>query len=273
MAHVARMNVTPVKSTGLHHPSSVFLGANGIEGDHRFLFLEADGSRISGAEKGPLLGVSAVYDPARERLAFRFPDGAGVEGSAVATGLPHDVSLYDRTVRGARVGGPVEVAVSAHLGREVRLVRVEQRERASGRHPVTLISVASVEDLGARGGSSARPDARRFRATIELDDADEYEEDGWSGRAIQVGDAIVRVGGGVPRCVLTTMDPDTGTKDFPTLHVLAGYRRAGSELPFGVYGDVERPGMVRVGDAVAPVEPIEADPLAGSRTGVPGTPR
>src|SRR5206468_2583786 len=130
--------------------------------------------------------------------------------------------------------------------RELQLMRVVEPENAGGEHRVTLLSLASVEDLGRRGGADSMPDTRRFRMLVELADCEPYEEDGWSGRRLCLGEAIVRVSDGVPRCVLTTMNPDTGEKDFPTLEVLAGYRRRQGELPLGMYADVERPGAVRV---------------------------
>jgi uncharacterized protein YcbX len=49
---------------------------------------------------------------------------------------------------------------------------------------------------------------------------------------------------------VTTLDPDTGRKDFPTLEVLATYRHVDDQLLMGVYADIERPGRTRVGDAV-----------------------
>jgi hypothetical protein len=60
----------------------------------------------------------------------------------------------------------------------------------------------------------------------------------------------VRVGGPVPRCATTTRDPTTGIRDLDTLHAIKSYRglRDGRKLDFGVYGEVERPGRVRVGD-------------------------
>jgi uncharacterized protein YcbX len=85
---------------------------------------------------------------------------------------------------------------------------------------------------------------------VELDGCAPHEEDAWSGLRLRMGDAIVRAGAGVPRCVITTMHPDTGEPDFPTLDVLATYRRREGELLFGVYADVEEPGRVRVGDPV-----------------------
>jgi uncharacterized protein YcbX len=50
--------------------------------------------------------------------------------------------------------------------------------------------------------------------------------------------------------VMTTLDPETGEKDFDALKVLAGYRKVGTEVVLGVYGDVEQPGRIERGDAV-----------------------
>ena len=61
----------------------------------------------------------------------------------------------------------------------------------------------------------------------------EHEEDGWDGRLLQIGAAVVRVGGPVPRCAVTTRDPDTGVRDLDTLRLIQGYR--------GVRGLIEQP--------------------------------
>jgi uncharacterized protein YcbX len=45
-------------------------------------------------------------------------------------------------------------------------------------------------------------------------------------------------------------DPDTGDRGLNALRVIAQYRdRREGALVFGVYGEVEEPGLVRVGDA------------------------
>src|SRR5436305_251563 len=68
-----------------------------------------------------------------------------------------------------------------------------------------------------------------------------------------LGDAVVRFGGHVGRCLITSRDPDTGVIDLPTLDILGRYRgelKATEPLPFGIYGRVLEPGAVRVGDVV-----------------------
>ena len=65
----------------------------------------------------------------------------------------------------------------------------------------------------------------------------------------------MRVGGQVPRCVLMTRDPDTAQRDYDVLRAILAHRTpmAGGEPPFGVYATVVEPGVIRVGDTVAPV--------------------
>jgi len=63
---------------------------------------------------------------------------------------------------------------------------------------------------------------------IEIADTEPFEEDTWTGRRIHIGDAVVTVGDPMPRCVVTTLNPDTAKKDFPTLDILASYRRRGT---------------------------------------------
>ena len=49
---------------------------------------------------------------------------------------------------------------------------------------------------------------------------------------------------------MTTLDPDSGVQNAPVLKALAEYRKVGTELLLGVYGDVEQPGAIRIGDPV-----------------------
>ena len=254
MPCVARFNVAPVKSAQLHHPESITLTPSGAAGDRRFLFLDPEGHRFSGEAKAGLLGIAARFDAAADRLTLGFPDGSAVAGPAAASGAPLTVALYDHDVRVSLVDGPFAEAASAHIGRGVRLARMEDDERAGGLPPVSLISLASVADLAARGAVPSL-DPRRFRMLIELDGCEPYDEDGWSGCRLRIGEAEVRVAGPTYRCTLTTLHPDTGDFDFPALDVLATYRRSAKGLELGRYAEVLRPGVIRVGDPIEVLAP------------------
>jgi uncharacterized protein YcbX len=129
----------------------------------------------------------------------------------------------------------------------------EDVEGSGLNEPVTLVSDGSLGRLAAEAGA-ADLDSRRFRMLFELEGCEAHEEDGWEGRPLGLGEAVVRVGGPVERCAFTTRDPNTGEPDLDTLRLIKGYRgqREGDgAILFGVYGRVARPGRVRVGDAVA----------------------
>jgi hypothetical protein len=89
---------------------------------------------------------------------------------------------------------------------------------------------------------------------VEVAGARPHEEDEWLGREVRIGDAVVRVTKPDARCVITTLDPNTGRRDFATLHEVKAYRglREGRHIDFGVYADVLRPGSVAVGDPILP---------------------
>jgi uncharacterized protein YcbX len=249
MPTVAGFNLTPVKSTAPHRPDAIDLRATGAVGDRRFLFVRDDGTRLSGISKAPLVRIHAEHDVARDHLRLTLGDGEVVESGAGSVGEPFEVALYDRGVSARRIDPRFTQAIVRTVDETLQLVRVEEPEYAGGMHRVSLLSRPSIADLAARGGADEL-DPRRFRMLVDVDGCEPYEEDAWSGHRVRLGESIVRVGDGMPRCVFTTLDPDTGAKDFPTLDVLAGHRKVGADLLLGVYADVEMPGIVRVGDEV-----------------------
>jgi len=249
MPIVAGFNLTPVKSTSLHQPDSIDLRETGAVGDRRVLFVRDDGTRLSGISKAPLVRIRAGHEAETDHLRLTLPDGEVVEGVAGPVGEPVEVTLFDRTVSARRIDARFTEAIVRSVDETLEVLRVDEPEYAGGMHRVSLLSRASISDLAARGGADAL-DPRRFRMLIEVDGCAPYEEDAWSGHRVRLGEAIVRVGDGMPRCVFTTLDPDTGAKDFPTLEVLAEHRKVGTDLLLGVYADVELPGVVRVGDEV-----------------------
>ena len=254
LATVVRFNVTPVKSTALHHPNAIDLQRDGAVGDRRFLFARPDGTRLRGISKAPLMPIVSTWSVADEWLAMRFPDGSSVEGSALPVGGRVDIKLFDRTVP-ARAIDPVFTEAVRHFVDDETLTvfRVEEPEFAGGAHRASILSLASVADVGSKGGD-ANLDPRRFRMLVEVDGIEAYEEDGWQGRRLRLGAAVIHLGPRIHRCVMTNLAPDTGANDFDTLKVLAQHRMVGAELLLGVYGDVERPGRIEVGDTAGFVD-------------------
>jgi uncharacterized protein YcbX len=156
--------------------------------------------------------------------------------------------MWGREVTGHLVDGPWAHALSPLIGRPVELMAVDEPSHGQDSHPLSLLSQESCAELGRRNGQDA-PDARRFRPSILLAGAGPHAEDGWIGREVRIGKAVLRVVEKDSRCSLTTRNPDTGERDLDTLRMIAAYRPPeGSEVCFGVYAEVVAPGHVRVGD-------------------------
>lgn len=253
MPSVVRLSTTPVKSLLLHHPEEIQLEPFGVAQDRRFYLIREDGRLLAGLHHGPLALVRADWDPAPDRLTLTFPDGEAVEDD-VSVSEPVLTDFWGHRVAGRLVDGPWNGALSVFAGRSVRLVKADLPAGGVDADPLTLVSSESIAELARKAGLDA-VDGRRFRMLLEIDGCDPHEEDTWTGRRVRLGEAVVKIGGPVPRCATTTRDPGTGERDFDALREIAAYRgkRDGKKVDFGVYAQVVEPGRVRVGDAVEPL--------------------
>jgi uncharacterized protein YcbX len=252
---IARISISPVKGFRLSHPEEVDLGPDGVAENRRFFLIGPDGERLrSSLTPWPVL-VRAHYDAGAERLRMDFPDGTELEGDAAALGEPVHAKAGSLDMTGRVVEGSWEAPLSELAGHPVRLVRTD-RAGTGLNEPVTLVSDGSLDRLARQAGTE-EIDSRRFRMLLELTGCEAHEEDTWEGRRFAVGEAVVRVGGPVDRCAVTTRDPDTGERDLDTLRLIKSYRgqrESDGAILFGVYGSVLQPGRVRVGDAFEPLE-------------------
>ncbi|MBA2460626.1 MAG: MOSC domain-containing protein [Actinobacteria bacterium] len=237
-----------MKSLGLHHPAAVELTERGLAEDRRFYLVDEVGRLVGGVRHGPLVQVRPDWEPESSSLVLTFPDGSRIEAE-VEVGEQVETDFYGkRTVRGRTVVGPWAAALSDFASAPLTLVRVDD---ASYALDIAVATIVSDGSLAAVGGL----DGRRFRMLLELEGCAAFEEDSWAGTLVQTGSALLRVTGPVPRCAVTTQDPDTGIRDHDTLRVIREHRgpSADGRIFFGMYAEVAEPGRVAVGDVVAAV--------------------
>ncbi len=89
-------------------------------------------------------------------------------------------------------------------------------------------------------------DIRRLRPNILIGGVDGMAERAWEGKELWIGDAVIGLDSLRGRCPMTTVDPDTITRDPEVLKDIG--RRFGGKLALNA--EVLRAGVVRVGDAV-----------------------
>jgi uncharacterized protein YcbX len=246
--HVAELWRHPVKSLQGEPLDEAVVEDSGLSGDRRWGVVDCETGMVLTAKRVPsLLLASARLSGTGVEL--RLPDG--------------DVLL-----------APSEHAddvLSKWLGRQVALVHAESVDavrseffqdaidetspvvswtlppgRFVDARPLLVVTTASL-----RQGRALHPDGawetRRFRPNIVVDVEDDgWVEDRWCGRAVGIGTAVVRPVVPCERCTMVTRPQPGLDRDLDVFKTLA--RHHGKT--FGVWTNVQIPGVARVGDEV-----------------------
>ena len=228
----------------------MYVGPSGIEEDRRFFLIDGGGRLLTQRQRPQLAQVSATYDADNDSLRLAFPNGLEVSNS-VEVGEQVQVPIWGRPVPGRVVLGEWNDALSDLCRGPVRLVKAEALGTSYDEFPISILSQASLDFLAQRAGGDMDFEARRFRPNFLLDGCSVHEEDLWLGTTITIGpDLRLRVVAPDPRCAITTVNPDTGQRDFDIPRLLLSYRPGARAPYFGVYAVVESPGKVSLGDSV-----------------------
>ena len=253
MPSISAIYTAAVKSLALEPKARVSVGPSGIAEDRRFHLIDGGGRLLTQRQRPRLAVVSSSYEPENDQLALTFPEGEEFSGT-VDLGEPVRTTIWGRPVPGHVAEGPWNEALSLLCGGPVRVVKTDDVGDSFDEFPLSLLSQASVDHLGRRTAGAKELEARRFRPNFLVDACAPHDEDLWLGGVVAIGPHLrLRVVAPDPRCAITTVDPDTGQRDFDVPRLLLTYR-PGSRAPyFGVYAAVETPGEVSIGDQLEPL--------------------
>jgi uncharacterized protein YcbX len=200
---VAALYRFPVKSMRGELLDEARVGWFGIEGDRQYAFVRSDNTSwfpwLTGRDVPDLLRYTPRFlEPANTTaspIMVRTPDGAEVL-------LDSDVLRNDLA---ARRGGPVHLM---------------QLERGTfDAAPVSLISLATVEDLGTQIGMPMDPVRFRQNILLDLGAAAPYVEEEWQERLLTFGGddrARVLLNRREKRCMMITLTPIRRDKRRPS---------------------------------------------------------
>lgn len=263
MAKIVELHYYPVKGCAGTSVGDAVLTPAGLAHDRSFMVISEDGVFSSQLRVPRMALIHPEISAGGERLTLRGPGVEVLHTDVDLTADRRDVELFGQPYRGIDQGDAVAGWLSEVLGAPSRLVRVppEHDRVTKGQTPGTagyadgqpllITSLTSLDLLNeriAQRGSEPLP-MNRFRPNVVVGGWDEpHIED--RARQINAGDAELGYAKLAGRCVVTTVDQESGTKVGPEpLRTLAGYRHAAEGgVAFGVKFSVVRPGKLSVGD-------------------------
>ena len=222
---VAALARFPVKSMGGEPVAAAVVEARGVVADRLWAVYTADGGLGSGKTSKRFRRIDGLLDY-RSWLAGDHVLLEGPDGNVLVAGDPQS-----------------DAALSALFDRPLTLRR-ESDVQHHDDSPVHLFTTAALRGVSALVGDDVDP--RRFRANILVDsEGTGFPEDGWHDRQLAIGrEVILRLGPGMPRCVMTS----AAQRDLPADSRVLKSLGARPGVEFGLMVDVVRGGVIREGD-------------------------
>jgi uncharacterized protein YcbX len=264
----------PVKSCRGEDLGDALLEPWGLAGDRRWMVVDESAKVVTAREVHRMLRVVPELVPGGVRLSGPGVDPLYVAEPAAPSG---EVDIWDDVVAAGAAGSEADAWLSDVLGQKVQLVFLDDpRRRAvnprfaqhgdvvafADAYPLLLASEDSLSLLNEWIADGPRPEEgplaiTRFRPNLIVSGALPFAEDGWA--RIRIGEASFRVVKGCDRCVLTTLDPETGEKQMEPITTLARHRRWDGKTWFATNVIPDTPGVtLRVGDEVEVLETRDA---------------
>jgi uncharacterized protein YcbX len=240
--------IYPIKSLGGIRVKSAKVFEKGLEYDRRWMLVDRDNEFMS-QRIYPKMALFKLEIRSSWPFKSKFRITYGKESVDLSLnhsrkGIPIRAIIWDDTVEVHEVSKEHSAWFSKRLGIECKLVSfpesnsrpVEINYQINHEHvgladayPLLLIGEQSLADLNLR---LAKPvPMNRFRPNLVVSGSGPYEEDEW--KNFLVGNnkfAAVKL---CARCVLTTVNQETGEKGVEPLATLSTYRKQENKVLFG----------------------------------------
>ena len=261
---VSEIYIYPIKSVGGIRVNEANTAERGFENDRRWMLIDENNQFITQRkhhkmallkatiEQGHIIVSAAQLGLSSLSIAMEAPDTT-----------PIDVTIWNDTTQAVSISEEADKWFSDALEMRCRLVKmapVAQRQikkkwaykdesvSFADEYPYLFLGQSSLDDLNSRLSAPVPMD--RFRPNVVFTGGQPYEEDHWAGQ-FEVGNAQFKGLKPCKRCVLTTIDQETGTQGKEPLQTLASYRKGNDGgVIFGQHVIAINNAQVKVGDTI-----------------------
>jgi uncharacterized protein len=235
--------IYPIKSLGGIRLVSAQVMPKGLLYDRRWMLIDQAGVFITQRIHSDMAFFKLSLSDNEFIIKFK-DDYIHLPVNAPVSEVPVHATIWDDTVEVYEVSGEYSRWFSQRLGIDCRLVYfpeenkrlVDEKYRlqndqvslADG-YPFLIIGQRSLDDLNSRLKNPVP--MNRFRPNFVFTEGEPYEEDNW--RNFTIGNN--RFAGVKPcsRCVLTTVNQETGERGVEPLATLTSYRKINNKIYFG----------------------------------------
>jgi len=262
MLAISALYIYPIKSLGGIPLDTATLTDRGFTHDRRWMLVDKDNCFLTQREL-PTMSLLQVQLQEDGLLIQHRHTGDSVKIPFTPTGAPCTVTVWDDSCEAQYVDKNADEWFSRMLSLPCRLVYMpesslrkvdpnyangEEITSFSDGYPLLLIGQSSLDDLNDR--LSQKIPMERFRPNIVFTGGAPYQEDEMSAFNI----AGITFYGVKPcaRCVIPTIDLNTGEKGKEPLKTLSGYRQRNNKIYFGqnLLFRNAGPAHISVGDAI-----------------------
>lgn len=268
---VSSLAIYPLKSgRGIALDTSAVERA-GLSGDRRLMLVSPDGQFITQRELPALAALVVTPSVLGYRLSLA---GRGSLDVTFSANTRKNVAVWRTIVSASPAPDACNATLSDWFGRPMELVFFDDAASRNARdewtgedtpvgfadgYPVLITTTASLEALNAdmRAHGEGTAGMERFRPNIVIDGADAWDEDRWA--AIEIGGLRYDLVKPCARCIMTTQDQETGSREVPSPMPAMGRIRMSADrrVPGVLFGWNAAPrgtGSISVGDAVKVLE-------------------
>jgi len=263
---ISELNIYPLKSARGIALSESRIDAHGLIGDRRAMLTDASGHFITQREM-PLLAQLQVFSVSGA-LELVMEGKGELRAETPPADQRMDVAVWKSIVSAAVADDAINAGLSKWFDREVKLVffdeaaqRTADKAWGGDDTPVTfadgfqvlVTTTASLkalnENMSAKGEATVGMD--RFRPNIVIDQDEPWAEDRWA--AIEIDGITFDLVKPCARCIMTTQDQHTGSRDGANPMPAMGRLRMSADrrVPGPLFGWNAVPrgeGVVRIGD-------------------------
>lgn len=252
MLQLSQINIYPVKSLDGYSPTKAIVEKKGLQYDRRWMLVDEDGVFMTQRNYRKMTLLKAIVDNNNLEI---FVKNNVEQKVIIPTELENDeleVQVWQDKVMANKTSQDADAFLSDFFEKKCHLVKMpnssirrvdEDYNRGNDSvsfadgFPFLIIGEASLNDLNSKLKAPLNPEnqplvgLRRFRANFIFSGGQPYEEETWQN--FSIGD--IKFYGAKPcgRCIMITLDPDTGIREPEPLEVLASYRSVGKKIKFG----------------------------------------